>query len=367
MELRPEIWTANVVYAGFGTPMLSGGVAVVGGHVAAVGGLDELKRAYPDVAVVAKGKAITPPVVNAHTHLDLSTLPHLTGSYAGFIRHVIQNSNLRNQEAAQAGLSELNAHATGAFGDIVYNAKVMDWLIETVETPATLYWEVVNWQPGQAREIFENTRQKLEAWKARNRKATIGLSPHTAHTVSAPLLKLLVEYAVNEGLPVQIHLAESREEITLFTDGTGPLAELMPSLRSVWTSPKTSPVQYLAGLGVLKPGVALVHVVQVDDNDVKTLAQAGVRVISCPRSNQLLNCGRMPWELFAKHGVEVALGTDSRASSPDLDVKKEVEFLWDKVDPRLLVRAATRGGYRALGLECPRLVRGTPVSQVQFW
>jgi cytosine/adenosine deaminase-related metal-dependent hydrolase len=74
-----------------------------------------------------------------------------------------------------------------------------------------------------------------------------------------------------------------------------------------------------------------------------------------------------PWGLYLKHGLEVALGTDSLASSPDLDVRNEALWLWGRVDPRALVRAATRGGYRVLGLETPRITRGTPVSQVQSW
>lgn len=54
--------------------------------------------------------------------------------------------------------------------------------------------------------------------------------------------------------------------------------------------------------------------------------------------------GEAPLALYAKHGVELALGTDSRGSSPDLDVKNEARFLWGRAEPRLLVRALTRGG-----------------------
>jgi cytosine/adenosine deaminase-related metal-dependent hydrolase len=102
----------------------------------------------------------------------------------------------------------------------------------------------------------------------------------------------------------------------------------------------------------------------VDEEEVGLLAETGTKVVLCPRSNRNLEVGEAPLSLYARHGVEVALGTDSRASSPDLDVKQEALFLWGKADPRLLVRALTRGGYRALGLPTPRLTRGTPLALV---
>jgi cytosine/adenosine deaminase-related metal-dependent hydrolase len=51
-------------------------------------------------------------------------------------------------------------------------------------------------------------------------------------------------------------------------------------------------------------------------------------------------------------GVRVALGTDSRASNPDLDLWREVQFLMNHradLDPDDLIRMATRNGAEALG------------------
>lgn len=367
MNLEPEIWTAEVVYTGFGTPMLNGGLVVVGEHVAAVGGLEELRQTYPPANVVHKGKALTPPVVNAHTHLDLSKLAYYRGSYTGFIKEVIAGGAERGVEAAKLGLDELEALQVGAFGDIVARDEVMDYLLESSPLPGVAYREVLGGNPNQAEEIFHSAKSKLFAWKQRESQVKVGISPHTAHTVSAPLMKKLVEFANLEGFPLQIHVAESPEETAYFRDNSGPLAGFMAPLNPSWRGLGISPVQYLADLGVLTPNVTLVHGVQVDENDVQIIAQAGCKLISCPRSNEGLECGPFPWALYGKHSVEVALGTDSRGSSPDLDVRNEALFLWDKVDPRVLVRAATRSGYRALGLKTAKITRGTPVSQVQSW
>lgn len=367
INLLSEIWTAEVVYTGFGTPMLEGGIVVVGEHVAAVGGLEELRQTYPAANLIHKGKALTPPVVNAHTHLDLSKLSYYRGSYTGFIKHVIAGGAERGVEAAQAGLAELQNLHTGAFGDIVARDEVMDFLLEHSPLPGVLYHEVLGSNPEKAEEIFDSVRPKLLAWKRREGQTKVGISPHTAHTVSAPLMKKLVEFGSLEGFPLQIHIAESLEETAYFRDNSGPLAEFMAPFNPAWTGLGISPVQYLSDLGLLGFNVTLIHGVQVDENDVQIMAQAGCKLVSCPRSNQGLDCGPFPWSLYGKYNLEVALGTDSHGSSPDLDVKNEALLLWDTVDPRILVRAATRSGYRVLGLEGARITRGTPVSQVQSW
>ncbi|GIW27952.1 MAG: amidohydrolase [Meiothermus sp.] len=358
-----------MVYVGFGTPMLEGGLVVVGGHVTAVGPLAELQQSYPDAPLVHKGKALTPPVVNAHTHLDLSTVPYFRGAYPNFIQHVIEHGPWRTVEAAARGLDELRALGVGGFGDIAYKPEVVEWLVAHSSLPGVVYLEVINRNPDQADPLASKIAAQLSSWRERNSLIRVGISPHTPYNVSAGLLKKLVEIARLEGFPMQMHVAESPEETVLLTQGSGALQEIplrygFPAYQEV---PGLTPVRHLAELGVLGPHLTIVHGVQVDEEEVQMLAQSGTRIVACPRSNQGLACGQMPWELYLKHRLEPALGTDSRASSPDLDVRNEALFLWNRIDPRVLVRAATRNGYRVLGLEPPRITRGTPVSQVQSW
>ncbi|WP_119340691.1 amidohydrolase family protein [Meiothermus hypogaeus] len=349
--------------------MLNGGLVVVGQHIAATGPLTELRKTYPEAPLVHKGKALTPPVVNAHTHLDLTTAPYFRGSYTDFIKHVIDHGSKRSAEAALQGLNELQTLRVGGFGDIVYKPEIVEWLLEHSPLPGVAYLEVIHRNPAQADEVARRVAHRLTEWRNRNSAVRVGLSPHTPYNVSPALLKKLVEIARLEGFPLQMHVAESPDETLLMTQGTGPLREipLQYGFAPYENPPGLTPVRYLAELGVLGPHLTVVHGVQVDEEEVQMLAQSGTKVVACPRSNEGLACGQMPWVLYLKHRLEPALGTDSRSSSPDLDVRNEALFLWERVDPRVLVRAATRNGYRVLGLEAPRITRGTPVSQVQSW
>jgi cytosine/adenosine deaminase-related metal-dependent hydrolase len=375
--LEHRILTAEVVYSGLGTPREGGAVALQGtgegARIVMVGALDDARRSYPDAPVEHVGFAISPPPVNAHTHLDLSTLPYFSGTYDTFIRHVINHPHARSIQAAAQGLAELQTYQTYVFGDIVADEAVMRELLGTPGLQGVAYWEVIGSDPARADQVFAETVAQLRAFQQLERVGglKLGLSPHTPHTVSAPLLQKLVRLAVAEDLPLQIHVAESPAERLLHQGGSGPLYELMRPFLGAWRPSGLTPVGYLAELGVLEARPTLVHMVGVTEDDVKMVAKAGCVVVHCPRSNEALECGRFPWELYAKHSVEVAFGTDSRGSSPDLDIEREVSVArtlhGDKASPLALVRAAVKGGSRALGLTPPRFARGDTAERLHLW
>jgi len=371
-SLEHRILTAEVVYSGIGTPREGGAVVVQGERIVMVGKLEDARRSYPDVPVHDVGFAISPPPVNAHTHLDLSRLPYFRGSYENFIRHVVANDLLRGVDAAGEGLNKIRGSGVGAFGDIVESAEVMRLLLQTSGLRGVAYWEVFAPNPADADQVFAETVEQLRAFREEHPDGLkLGLSPHTPHTVSGPLLQKLTRLAIAENLPMQIHVAESPAEISLHRNGSGPLHDLMGPFLGDWQPSGLSPVGYLAELGVLEAKPTLIHMVNVTEEDVKLVAKAGCVVVHCPRSNEALGCGRFPWELYAKHGVEVALGTDSLGSSPDLNVVREAAAArtlhGDKASPLALVRAAVKGGSRALGLAPPRFARGDHAAALYLW
>ena len=99
-------------------------------------------------------------------------------------------------------------------------------------------------------------------------------------------------------------------------------------------------------------------------------ASTGCAVVSCPRSNTNLECGRFPLAEYLAAGVEAALGTDSVASGETLDIRDELNFarqLYPEMDPRLLLRAAVKGGARVLGLKVPPIRRGERWQAEWVW
>jgi aminodeoxyfutalosine deaminase len=74
--------------------------------------------------------------------------------------------------------------------------------------------------------------------------------------------------------------------------------------------------------------------------------------VYCPRTHHFFGHPAHPWRDMLEAGVAVALGTDSRASNPDLDLWSEVQFLRQTcgdVPPHTLLELATIRGAAALG------------------
>lgn len=375
--------TADVVYNGLGTPRAGAAVAlfsefdgegVQSTSIVDVHDLRTAEQRHPASLRIDAGLAISPPVVNAHTHLDLSDMPFSPGSYETFIPAVVAHGRggARGLEAARRGLSELRRAGTNIIGDIVTDEAVATELLAS-ELRGVAYWEVIAPRDEDAETAFERAKQVIDRLRERERPGgmRVGVSPHTPHTVSAPLLKRLVGWARQQGLPIAIHVAESPSERDLQLYGNGPLAACLGAWNFPVKASGLSPVVYLDSLGVLAAAPTLVHMVAVDDDDVRLAQRHGCPVVHCPRSNDALACGRFPWELFARHGVDVAFGTDSHGSSPDLDVTQEVAFAaethGERANLRGLVRAAVKGGHKALGLEPPVVRRGADADALVAW
>jgi cytosine/adenosine deaminase-related metal-dependent hydrolase len=113
-------------------------------------------------------------------------------------------------------------------------------------------------------------------------------------------------------------------------------------------------VQFLDEAGFLDARVLAVHGVQATPSDLQRLAARGTTLVTCPRSNGHTGAGAPPIAEFYEAGVRVAVGTDSLASSPDLNVFAELatmRALAPSVPAVKLLESGTIEGARALGFD----------------
>ena len=113
------------------------------------------------------------------------------------------------------------------------------------------------------------------------------------------------------------------------------------------------------GLGLAEPGETVLIVASDEgeplilDAVVKAMEERGVHVVLCPRSNQAIGVGQADVPALEAAGVKLALGSDSLASAPSLDVLEDAALLhrqFPALAPRSILRMATLGGASALGL-----------------
>ncbi|HEU5259848.1 MAG TPA: amidohydrolase family protein [Gemmatimonadales bacterium] len=327
-----------------------GKIAAVGPHAAVPSPEGAERLEFADAALV-------PGLVNCHTHLELT---HLAGKaserqFAPWIRAIRALKDATTPEefsrSACQGVRDCWAMGVTCVADTGSSGAPLEALAG-LGGRGVYYQEVFGPDPAKcAASMAELEYAMARLGRFASSRLRLGVSPHAPYTVSELLYRAVADFARREGLPVALHLAESREEAQLVRDGAGPFAVALRA-RGIPVEPRgCSPVEYLLRLGVLQraTGWLCIHCVQVDAPDIEILRQAGVGLAHCPRSNRAHGHGAAPLAALRASGVRVGLGTDSVASSGDVNLWSEAAAAGLEGEEAL--RMLTIEGARALGLD----------------
>lgn len=327
---------------------------------------------------------LLPALVNAHTHLDLSTLgPRPFEEASGFVGWLGMIRRAREQEghdpgeAAALGCRLLRRGGVAAVGDIAGGGGAgQTGPVEALRRSGiegVSFVEAFGMGARQARAIafFESLSGgggggggglALEGGGVR-----LGLQPHAPYSAGLDVYRAAARLSRKRGVPVATHLGESMDERRFVREAAGSLREFLASL-GVWDDSILDqigrgrrPVEHLAEvLGEAR--WLVVHVNDCTTEEIEILARTGAHVVYCPRAAASFHheraLGAHRYREMLKAGVNVALGTDSVVSLPGeeadrLSTLDEMRFLWrrDRTDPATLLTMATVNGARALGMD----------------
>lgn len=348
--------TGGTVLTMAGPNIDRGSVAITDGRIVAVGPSSEIDKQYTAKTVInAKGMAVTPGFINAHTHVPMVLFRGIADDrdLMDWLRNFIFPAEAKNVDrefvkwGTRLGALEMIQSGTTTFADMYYYesdiaretkaAGLRGILGETLidfPAPDNKTWEAA----------IDYNMKFVGTWKG-DSLITPALAPHAPFTVSADHLKQIRELATTLGAPILIHVSEtSAEQEQVAKEHNG-----------------LSPTQYLESLGFLGDDVHIAHGVWLNADDIKTLVARKVGVAHCPESNMMLASGIAPVVDMRKAGIDLGLGTDGPAgSNNNLDMIEEMASAarLQKVarkDPKALsardvLEMATIGGARALNM-----------------
>lgn len=227
-------------------------------------------------------------------------------------------------------------------------------MITRIHTPIRTAWfaEILDIRaPERTKEVVDSALEAL------NQTGVWGLAPHALFTASRDLFRQCEEIAQRENILLTTHLAESREEMEMFRDASGPLYEFLKSIgRSMDDCGDDTPLEHFLKIrdsstpkafGAWNDTAWLIaHLNELTQNDFDLLEKSNSKfhVMHCPRSHGYFGHSRFQFELLRALGFNICLGTDSLASNESLSLFAEMQAFqknFEAVSPRNILEMTT--------------------------
>lgn len=327
-----------------------GSVAIKGDKITAVG-KDVQERA--DTVIDARGKAVLPGLINAHTHLSMTLLRGVADDMPlmEWLETKIWpiEKNLTAQDSylgALLGCLEMIKSGTTCFADQYFFMQDVARAVEEAGLRAMLSYGIIEMDDPKRRESELRAGEKLvkTCQGAAGGRIQTMFGPHAAYTCSPECLIQVKELAKKYKVGIHTHISETQDEVDKITKKYGK-----------------RPVEHLDSIGFLGPEVLAAHCIWLTEKEIAVIRKQGVKPVHNPVSNMKTASGVAPVPEMLAAGIPVALGTDGAASNNSLDMFSEMKFAAllskaHKLDPtalpaQVVLEMATINGAITLGLQ----------------
>jgi 5-methylthioadenosine/S-adenosylhomocysteine deaminase len=297
---------------------------------------------------------LIPGLINLHTHAamslmrgladDLPLMPWLEQHIWPAEARLVSPSFV--YDGTLLACAEMLAGGMTTFNDMYFYPESAATASLKIGMRANLGLVVLEFPTQYANDAESYIQEGLDARDHLRDESLISFSfaPHAPYTVSDASFTRIMTLAEQVNIGVHTHMHETQHEITD--------SEQIHGLR---------PLSRFANLGLLSPTLTLAHCVHLDTDEIKLLAAHGCSIAHCPSSNLKLASGIAPITEYAKHGVNIGLGTDGAASNNRLDMFAEMRLaaLLAKgqsgdataISAHQALEMATINGAKALGMD----------------
>jgi 5-methylthioadenosine/S-adenosylhomocysteine deaminase len=266
-----------------------------------------------DETIDGSGLALVPGLINAHTHAamtlfrgfadDLPLMEWLT-------RHIWPVEKRMDDEDVYWGTRlaciEMIRTGTTCFWDMYWHAHATARAVEDAGIRAVTAAPLIDDgdEAKSERACGDADRSLEQIDEAGGELARPGFAPHAIYSVSERSLRWVAERSAELGVPVQIHLSETEDEVERCLAERGE-----------------RPAFYLDRVGLLGWRTVLAHGCWLDRDELDLVADRGATVVTNPVANLKLAVGRVfPYREARAAGVELGLGTDGPGSNNSLDL-----------------------------------------------
>jgi 5-methylthioadenosine/S-adenosylhomocysteine deaminase len=270
----------------------------------------------PDKIIDGKDCLVMPGLVNAHTHSAMSLLRNYADDipfWDWLTKKVWPVEGRMNAEdiywGSMLSIAEMIRSGITSFADMYFHSGAT----ARAAVDCGIRCSIAQGLLGSSEEDemrFADTRRLTEEWhQTHNGLITVMAGPHAPYTCDDAFIAKVLDLCTELGLPIHIHLSESRKEVD---DSLARYGH--------------SPIQHMNTLGVFSHHTLAAHCVHLMPEDFSILSENNVHVVHNPASNLKLGNGIAPLAKMFKEGISVSLGTDGSSSNNNLNLFEEMNL-----------------------------------------
>lgn len=309
----------------------------------------------------ASGQIVMPGLINAHVHLQQSLVRGLADDRE--VWDWVQNvafpiySEMNNEEvylATMVGMIEnIRSGATATTDNQTVRSRAGNFeaAFRAAKESGIRYKLARGFNNHGVPEQFIETTEGIigdmtglyETWHGQeNGRLRLDFNPHTLYLVTEETMLRVNEKALDWGIGVHLHTAESQEELNMFTEETG-----------------LKHVEWLADRKLLGPHFQLAHSVWLTEDEIEKIAESGAVPVHNPVCNMFCGSGVSPVPQMLEAGIPVAMGTDGQACNNGQEMMDTLKWTVNVhklnsrnaniISPEQTIQLATRNGAYAFG------------------
>ena len=288
-------------------------------------GIQEGKIAYigksapegqPKTILDGTGMVAIPGLVNCHTHLSTSILRNFLDDSTKV--EALQQLLLRQSKideragraATQLAIAECLRFGITSLSDLYYSPDVTAQVVAESGIKANIALAATRFVDDSEDFDFDTDpgckllTDGVEKWhNYDNGRIKIDAGIHAEYTSNHQLWEALSSYAAEQGLGLQMHLAETAQEVADCEERTG-----------------LTQAELLNCHGVFRVPVTAAGCAHLTETEQKMLGKAKASAVATPIAAAKQGYAPTPITDLVKNGMNVALGTDSAVASGNLDM-----------------------------------------------
>ena len=283
--------------------------------------------------------AVAPGFVNAHCHIELSSMKGLFRKGTGMAGFIDQINELRDTKSREEKVHDLTVAMDSLWNQgVVAMADISNgsdsFAVKAAHPMYTrTFLEVFGTEPEDCAAVMDGVRRLKETADCFGIDAAP--TPHACYTMSPELVTAVSVEGLKSGF-LSFHSEETEEEEEMLKYGTGKMWEnrVKAGMSVPPVTGKSSLLYFIDRLLAGHPApfdehILLVHECCLDQEGIDA-AKAVMNhpfVAVCPLSNLFIHNALPPIDLMRRNGLKVCVGTDSLSSNDDLNIVDELYCL----------------------------------------